>query len=133
LQALYKGYIFAWEGIMKIEDAILYLINNLISTLLAIIAVVAFIGKVKPIGNALKHFIFREIYDADRQHDKRLDNLEMQQLKQIICDRNLPDDDRLNAGEEYLKRGGNGEIKARYEALKRACIEKLERAERGNI
>jgi hypothetical protein len=124
---------FTEEGIMKIEDAVLYLVHNLISTMLAIIAVAALIGKVKPIGRAIKRFAFGELYAADERHDKRLEKLEMQQLKQIICDRRLPDDDRLNAGEEYLKRGGNGEIKVRYEALKRAYTEKLEKEERGDV
>jgi hypothetical protein len=114
---------------MNIRDAILYLINNLVSTLLAIIAVTAFVGKVRPAGNAVKRFIFRELYAADEKQDKRLDNLEMQQLKQIICDPRLPEDDRLNAGEDYIKRGGNGEIKARHEALSRAYIAKLEQGE----
>jgi hypothetical protein len=99
---------FNEEGIMKIEDAVLYLVHNVVSTMLAIIAVAALISKIKPIGRAIKRFAFGELYSADERHDKRLDNLEMQQLKQIICDRRLPDDDRLNAGDEYLKRGGNG-------------------------
>jgi hypothetical protein len=124
---------FNEEGIMKIEDAVLYLVHNVVSTMLAIIAVAALISKVKPIGRAIKRFAFGELYAADERHDKRLDNLEMQQLKQIICDRRLPDEDRLNAGEEYLKRGGNGEIKARHEALRRAYTGKLEKAERGDV
>jgi hypothetical protein len=110
---------------MNIEDALVYLIHNWISTILAILAIATFIGLVKPVGNSIKRFVFRELYAADERHDKRMDNLEMQQLKQIICDRRLPDEDRLNAGEEYIRRGGNGEIKARYEALKKAYIEGL--------
>jgi hypothetical protein len=116
---------------MSINDALLYLINNLAGTLLAITAVAAFIAKVKPVGRSIKRFVFAELYAADEKQDKRMDNLEMQQLKQIICDRLLPDGDRLAAGEEYLKRGGNGEIRARYEALKRVYVEGLEQAERG--
>jgi hypothetical protein len=110
------------ELIVDIKDAILYLVNNWVSTMLAIIAVAGFIGLVKPIGNNLKRFAFKELYAADEKQDKRLDNLEMQQLKQIICDRRFPIRDRLNAGDEYVERGGNGEIKARHEALKRVFI-----------
>jgi hypothetical protein len=114
---------------MEIKEAVMYLINNLVGTLVAIIVTAAFIGKVKPIGNAVKRFVFRELYAADEKHDWRLNNLEMQQLKQVICDRRLPDDDRIIAGDEYIKRGGNGEIKARYEALKRIFIAKEEQKE----
>jgi hypothetical protein len=114
---------------MEIKEAVMYLINNLVSTLLAVIAVAAFIGKVKPVGRKLKRFAFKELYAADEKQDGRLNNLEMQQLKQIICDRRLPDEDRLNAGDEYLKRGGNGEIRARHEALRRAYIARLEQTE----
>jgi hypothetical protein len=114
---------------MNIRDAVLYLINNLVSTLLAVIAIAVFIGKVKPIGRKMKRFAFGELYVADEKQDKRMDNLEMQQLKQIICDTRLPVDDRLNAGDDYIRRGGNGKIKARHEALRRAYIAKLEQKE----
>jgi hypothetical protein len=103
---------------MDIKESILYLINNWVSTMLAIVAVAGFIGLVKPIGNSIKRFAFKELYAADEKHDKRLDNLEMQQLKQIICNVNLPIEDRLDAGDVYVGRGGNGAVKARYESLK---------------
>jgi hypothetical protein len=107
---------------MDIKDAVLYLLNNWISNVLAIAAIAGFIGLIKPIGRSIKRFVFAELYAADEKQNKRLDKLEMQQLKQIICDRRMPVEDRLNAGDEYLKRGGNGEIKARHEALRKAYI-----------
>jgi hypothetical protein len=116
---------------MDIKNAILYLVNNWVSTMLAIVAVAGFIGLVKPVGNSIKRFAFRELYAADEKHDKRLDRLEMQQLKQIICDRRLPIRDRLNAGDEYVDRGGNGEIKARHEALRQLVIGGMEQTEQG--
>jgi hypothetical protein len=119
---------------MHIQDAFLYLVNNLISALLAIVAVAAFVGKVKPVGRAVKRFVFAELYESNEKQDKRLDSLEMRQLKQIICDRRLPDGERLNAGEEYLRRGGNGEIKMIYEAVNEAAkkkrLEERDQAER---
>jgi hypothetical protein len=114
---------------MDIKDAILYLVNNWVSTMLAIVAVAGFIGLVKPIGNSLKRFAFKELYAADEKQDKRLNRLEMQQLKQIICDRRLPIEDRLNAGDEYTRRGGNGDIKARYEALWQVSIMGMKQTE----
>jgi hypothetical protein len=107
---------------MEIKDAILYLINNWVSTILAIIVVAGVVVKIRPVGKALKHLAFRELYAADEKHDKRLDQLEMQQLKQIICNSSLPIEDRLDAGDEYIGRGGNGAVKARYESLKCAFI-----------
>jgi hypothetical protein len=119
---------------MDINNAILYLVNNWVSTMLAIIAVAGFIGLVKPVGNSIKRFAFKELYTADEKQDKRLDRLEMQQLKQIICDRRLPVRDRLNAGEEYIRRGGNGEIQMVYEAAREAAkkrrLDEQERVEK---
>jgi hypothetical protein len=116
---------------MNINDALLYLVNNWLSNVLAIVAIAGFIGLIKPVGRSIKRFVFAELYAADAKHDKRLDSLEMQQLKQIICDRRIPDEDRIDAGDEYLKRGGNGEIKARHEALRRAYIDVLRQKEQG--
>jgi hypothetical protein len=114
---------------MDVKDAVLYLLNNWISNVLAIAAIAGFIGLIKPIGRSIKRFVFAELYAADEKQNKRLDNLEMQQLKQIICDRRIPASDRLDAGDEYAKRGGNGKIKVRHEALRRACIAKIEQEE----
>jgi hypothetical protein len=118
---------------MDIKEAILYLINNWVSSMLAIIAVAGFIGLVRPIGNGVKRFVFKELYATDEKQDKRLDNLEMRQLKQIICDRHFPVEDRLRAGDEYVERGGNGEIKALHEALRRIYIGNLEQTEQEGV
>lgn len=118
---------------MELKEAALYLINNFAATLAAIIVIAGIIGKIKPIGNSIKRFFFFELYAANEKQDKRLDNLEMQQLKQAVCDRRLPDGERLNAGEAYIKRGGNGEIKMIYESVmesaKKKRIEERERFE----
>jgi hypothetical protein len=110
---------------MEIKGAVLYLVNNWISTMLAIAAVAGFIGLIKPVGRSVKRFVFAELYAADEKQNKRLDNLEMQQLKQIICDSRIPIEDRLDAGDEYTKRGGNGKVKAYYDALTRDYINVL--------
>jgi hypothetical protein len=116
---------------MDIQQVTITLINNFTATLVAIITLAGIIGKIKPIGNSIKRFFFFELYAANEKQDKRLDNLEMQQLKQIICDRRLPVGDRLNAGDEYIGRGGNGEIKVIYESLKEVAKKKqIEQEER---
>jgi hypothetical protein len=109
---------------MEAKEAALYLVNNFAATLTAIIALSAATAKIKPVGAALKRFFFGELYAANEKQDKRLDNLEMQQLKQIICDRRLPAGERLNAGKEYISRGGNGEILMIYESLHEAARKK---------
>ena len=119
---------------MNAQQALVSIVNTFSGTFAAIIAIAGFVAKIKPIGAALKRFAFAELYAANEQQDRRLDNLEMQQLKQIICDRRLPDGERLNAGEEYIRRGGNGEIRAIHEAAQEAARRKLlaeqERTER---
>jgi hypothetical protein len=119
---------------MDIQQAVTTLISTSAGTVAAIIAVGGVIAKIKPVGNSLKRFFFAELYAANEKQDKRLDSLEMQQLKQIICDRRLPIGERLNAGDRYTGRGGNGDIRMVYEALqeisKKRRLEELERFER---
>jgi uncharacterized membrane protein YccC len=119
----------------QIQMAFMNIASTFSGTLAAIIVISGVIAKIRPVGAALKRFAFAELYAANEKQDKRLDKLEMQQLKQIICDRRLPTGDRLNAGEEYTGRGGNGEIKMICESLhemaKKKQIEEQERLERG--
>jgi hypothetical protein len=122
---------------MDMRQSLLYIINTFAGTLTAIIVIAGVVAKIRPVGRAIKRFVFAELYAANEKQDKRLNNLEMQQLKQIICDRRLPDDERLDAGDEYTERGGNGSIKIVYEALqevsKKKLIEERERAERAEM
>jgi uncharacterized membrane protein len=119
---------------MDFQQALINIVNTFAGTLTAIIVIAGVIAKIKPIGNSLKHFFFAELYAANDKQDKRLDNLEMQQLKNDICNRRLPDGERLRAGEEYIRRGGNGEVKMIYEsvveAAKKKRLEERERFER---
>jgi hypothetical protein len=119
---------------MDVQQALVNIINTFAGTLVAVIAIAGVVAKIKPIGRSIKQFCFHELYAANEKQDKRLDNLEMQQLKQIICDRRLPDGERLNAGEEYLRRGGNGEIAMIYDAIREAAkkrqLEDQERMDR---
>jgi hypothetical protein len=119
------------EGKMDIQQAVVSLANTFAGTVAAIIVIAGVVAKIQPIGKAIKRFAFAELYAANDKQDKRLDNLEMQQLKQAVCDRRLPDGERLNAGEEYIRRGGNGEIRMVYESVKEAAKKKrLEDRER---
>jgi uncharacterized membrane protein len=109
---------------MNIREMFMHIVNTFAGTLTAIIAIAGVVAKIKPIGNSFKRFFLAELYAANEKQDKRLDNLEMQQLKQIICDRRLPIGERLNAGKEYISRGGNGEIQMIYESINEAARKK---------
>jgi hypothetical protein len=106
---------------MNFQQALMTLVNTFAGTITAIIAIAGVVKSIKPIGSALKRFFFAELYDANEKQDKRLDKLEMAQLKQIICDRRLPIKDRLDAGDEYLKRGGNGGVAMIYNVLQKTA------------
>jgi hypothetical protein len=118
---------------MNFQQALMTLVNTFAGTLTAIIVIAGVVKSIKPIGSSLKRFFFAELYAANERQDKRLDNLEMQQLKQIICDRRLPDGERLNAVKDYTDRGGNGEIAmigdALHEAAKKKRLEEQEQFE----
>jgi hypothetical protein len=122
---------------MDIQQSLTHIINTFAGTITAVMVIAGVIAKIRPVGKALKRFAFAELYAANEKQDKRLDNLEMQQLKQIICDRRLPIEERLNAGAVYTERGGNGSIKIVYEALqevaKKKLIEDRERREQEEI
>jgi flagellar motor switch protein FliG len=104
---------------MEVPEALGAIINSFTGVLAAVAALMAAAVKIRPVGVWLKGMIFKELYAANEKQDRRLDNLEMQQLRQTICDRRLPPETRLKAGEEYLNRGGNGEVEAIYNSLKR--------------
>jgi uncharacterized membrane protein len=109
---------------MDAKSAVLYLVNTLAGTVTAVVVIAGVIAKIRPVGRSVKQFFFRELYESNDRQDRRLDNLELQQLKQIICDRRLPDGERLRAGEEYIRRGGNGEIKMIYESIAESAKKK---------
>jgi hypothetical protein len=104
-------------------DVLFSLGSTFAAVIAAIISAVAAAAKIRPIGRWCKQMLFKELYEADAKHDGRLDSLELRALKQTICDRRLPLAERLNAGEEYTRRGHNGEIRAIYESLKRYAEE----------
>jgi hypothetical protein len=118
---------------MNIQQAIMNIVNTFAGSITAVIVIAGVIAKIRPVGNSLKRFFFAELYAANDKQDKRLDNLEMQQLKQIICDRRLPAGERLNALKVYTDRGGNGEIAmigdALHEAARKKRLEEEERME----
>ena len=62
--------------------------------------------------------------DIGKLHD-RLDKLELNQLKLIITTNETPLKEKLLAGDIYIKKGGNGEIKTYYKVLKEEYEEEL--------
>jgi hypothetical protein len=99
------------------------LIGNIAKIIIAASATISALGVILTvlhksfrIFDKLKTWFFGDIL-------QRLDNIEMRQLKSTICNLDLPPEERLLAGEEYIRRDGNGVIKARFEALKQRYIE----------
>lgn len=66
---------------------------------------------------------------------ERIEQLELNDLKQIIVNENIPLTERINAGERYVSLGGNGEIHAHYDVLVSLYKEQLLKEEKkdGNI
>lgn len=50
----------------------------------------------------------------------------LRSLQLVIMSSEIPLEERLNAGEEYIKNGGNGEIKAKYKVLQHEYEERQE-------
>lgn len=48
----------------------------------------------------------------------------MRSLQLVIMSSEMPLEERLKAGEEYVKNGGNGEIKAKYKVLQQEYEER---------
>lgn len=66
---------------------------------------------------AVTKWLLSSVLDKLDNIDKRVDVLEINDLKQIIMNDNIPLSERVTAGERYLKLGGNGEIHAHYDVL----------------
>lgn len=76
------------------------------------------------------------IYRLVRKVDKKVESFEVnlnknriEILRLIIINENMPLDERVNAGEEYTKMGGNGSVHALYEILLEKYKNQLEKKE----
>ncbi len=65
-----------------------------------------------------------KVYKVVKNIDDKVDSFEKSQkedrlsiLKLIIINKNMPLDERVTAGEEYIKSGGNGSVHAMVEVL----------------
>ncbi len=72
----------------------------------------------------------KPILDKLKEFEKRMDKFEINQLKSIIMNDNIPLSERLEAGDRYITLGGNGAIKVFYKKLKDDYYEKLEKEDR---
>ena len=80
--------------------------------------------------NKAKRWWQSDIKKWEDSVDNRLANLELGQLKIIICNKDIPISERLIAGGVYIKRGGNGEIKTRLEHISKTYQEELSKQEK---
>lgn len=95
-------------------------ITILISTFLtAITTIVVFLYK-----------LYKLIKNVDTKFEgfeKNLQTNTLSTLRLIIINEDMPLSERVSAGEEYVKLGGNGAIHAKYEALKELYKEECKR------
>lgn len=61
---------------------------------------------------------------------ERIEQLELNDLKQIIVNENIPLAERITAGERYVSLGGNGDIHAHYDVLLQIYKEQLLKEEK---
>lgn len=76
-------------------------------------------------------FIFA-IYKICKKIDKKFDTIESHMTENYVdikrltfVSENMPIGERLDAGEKYVKAGGNGEVKVQYNVLKKQYEEQL--------
>lgn len=82
---------------------------------------------------AISAFLFK-IYNFFRKLEKKYDEMNellknntIHLLKIAVLDEDLPLTDRIHAGEQYIKLGGNGFIKKKYERLLEEYENNMER------
>lgn len=59
------------------------------------------------------------------EFDERFDKMELDQLKLIIMSEEIPIKERINAGDRYIEKGGNGAIKIYLHVLKEKYEESI--------
>lgn len=89
-----------------------------ISALVGAIAVVEKFFKESRIVVGIRRIFIGRAHDKLDELFERISEMEMWQLKQIMDDRRGSLETRLVAGEQYLKRGGNGAYQVKIEALR---------------
>lgn len=90
-------------------------IASIITAITTICGFVALINKATK-GRVLT-WLQKPVLEKLDEHGKRLDQLELNDLKQIIMNDNIPLSERVTAGERYVSLGGNGDIHAHYDVL----------------
>lgn len=84
----------------------------------AIIAILTLIGK---IYSAVRKMSKEFVIIKEHTEENYLNNLRL-----VIMSNEMPIEERLNAGEKYVKLGGNGQIKAFYKKLQKEYVESEE-------
>lgn len=103
-------------------------IAEIISALTVIVG--AFFAIEKFTKGKITKWLQKPIINKLNEMDKRIDVIEVTQLKNIITNSNIPISERLEAGDRYIHLGGNGAIKVFYKKLKDDYYEQLEKEER---
>lgn len=101
------------------DGVIVAIITSATSLLLALFnAVIAWMQRRQQKKNGIQ----KRLDDIEKKVDKLSKNNDLQYLSLLrltVMDTDMPMSERLIAGKEYLRNGGNGDVKAFYEQLER--------------
>lgn len=98
-----------------------------IAELIGAISVIigAFIAIEKWTKGKLSAWLLKPVIEKIDNLSERFDKMELDQLKLIIMSEEIPIEERLQAGERYLFKGGNGAIKVHLHVLKEKYEESI--------
>ncbi|MDR2486455.1 MAG: hypothetical protein LBD12_00675 [Clostridiales Family XIII bacterium] len=83
------------------------------------------LGKLRSMVTADVERDVKDMKKALARLDGRLDDLEVMNLKHIICSPHVPIEERVRLGEEYLQKGENGAIAVRVGNLREEYSRRL--------
>lgn len=100
--------------------------DNLIDSILITASVITALTVISAFLFKIYNF-FRKLEKKYDEMNELLKNNTIHLLKIAVLDEDLPLTDRIHAGEQYIKLGGNGFIKKKYERLLEEYENNMER------
>lgn len=102
-------------------------LSQIIGALTVIIG--AIVGVEKWTKGKISSWLLKPVIDKVDNLSLKFDKMELDQLKLIIMSDEIPIEERLQAGERYLEKGGNGAIKVHLHVLKEEYENLLKKGE----
>lgn len=92
-------------------------LGQIIAGIVTILTVLGFLWKV--------YKLIRKVENKIDDFEKNLNTNTLNTLRLVIINKEMPLKERLNAGKEYVEKGGNGEVHTLYEALQEQYKEEV--------